>query len=187
MVSMGYRWGQRKMKQSMDMRELLRSSTSSPPTLTPATPAVALALFLLPAESGHQEEEDGLLFLQDIEPPAPVPAGGTRGRGRGGNGCMRLAAVVGAIRWLLLPLPDFFFVGDLTTDRAGGVLGEDDGRGRGAAEDGRESFLFFFLLLLLGSSTTTSMLPMSLQARTLRYPEAKKGPVPDDEGEKKEE
>jgi hypothetical protein len=56
----------------------------------------------------------------------------------------------------------FFFLGDLTTDSAGGVLGDDDWRG--AAEAGRDSFFFFFLR---GSSTTTSM-SMSLQVRTLR-------------------
>lgn len=160
------------MKQSMDMRGLLRSSTNSPPP--PPEAAVGLALFLLPAESADRHEgEDGLFLPLDAEPPAP--AGGARG----GSGRTRLAAVVGVVlarRPVLLAC--LFFLGDLTTDRAGGVLGEG---GRGVAEAGESFFLFFPLLLMLGSSTTTSVsMSVSLQALTLRNSAEKRGP--DDDG-----
>lgn len=162
------RWDQRKMKQSMDMRGLLRSSTNSPPP--PPAAAVALALFLLPVESADGHEGEGGLFLPqaaDASPPAPA----------GWSGRMRLAAaavgVVLARRPLMLPV--LFFLGDLTTDRAGCVLGEG---GRGVAWAGESFFfLFFLLLLMLGSSTTTSIsTSVSLQARALRNSTEKRGP-----------
>lgn len=164
------RWDQRKMKQSMDMRGLLRSSTNSPPP--PPAAAVALALFLLPVESADGHEGEGGLFLPqaaDASPPAPA----------GWGGRMRLAAaavgVVLARRPLMLP--GLFFLGDLTTDRAGCVLLLGEG-GRGVAWAGESFFfLFFLLLLMLGSSTTTSIsTSVSLQARALRNSTEKRGP-----------
>jgi hypothetical protein len=57
---------QRKMKQSMDMMGLLRSSTNSPPpTVIPAAATVAPAPFLRPPESAdlHEDEEDESMFF----------------------------------------------------------------------------------------------------------------------------
>lgn len=160
----------------MDMRGLLRSSTNSPPA--PPAAAVGRALFLLPVESAERHEgEDGLFLPQDADAEPPAPAGGARG----GSGRTRLAAVVGVVlARRAVMLPGLFFLGDLTTDRAGGVLGED---GRGEAEAGESFFHFFLLLLMLGSSTTTSIsTSVSLQARALRNSAEKRGPD-DNDGE----